>query len=173
MKLNAEGDLSGSAEEVYHGFHAAQLGEALESLSPTQRNQALQTALSRNYPGAELTSFTADIRRQVGAPVAIRYAFVASRYARVEGTRKLILPSLTFPVHLGQRFVQVSSRQTPLFIDGTERQHTVAALELPTGFSLSAPLTGAKNRSPPCNFPRPAAHTRPGTTTPPPSPLTQ
>ena len=147
LKLTAEGDLSGSAEEVYHGFDAAQLGEALESLSPTQRNQALQTALSRNYPGAELTSFTADIRRQVGAPVAIRYTFVASRYARVEGTRKLILPSLTFPVHLGQRFVQVSSRQTPLFIDGTERQHTVAALELPTGFSLSAPLSGATSES--------------------------
>jgi hypothetical protein len=66
----------------------------------------------------------------------------------------LILPSLTFPVHLGQRFVQVSSRQTPLFIDGTERQHTVAALELPTGFSLSAPLTGTKSESPYGTFTR-------------------
>ena len=148
LKLTANGDLAGSAEEVYHGFDAAQLGEALESLSLTQRNQALQTALSRNYPGAELASFTAEIRRQVGAPVAIRYTFIASRYARAEGSQKLILPTLTFPVHLGQRFVQVSSRQTPLFIDGTERQHTVAVLELPTGFSLSAPLARAESKSP-------------------------
>src|SRR5262249_36751577 len=130
LRLSAQGDLAGTAEQGYHGFDGAHLGEALESLSSTQRNQALQAALSRNYPGAELTSLSIDIKRVVGAPVAIRYTFVASRYARTEG-RKLILPTLTFPVHLGQRYVQVSSRQTPLFVDGTEKQHLSAILTVP------------------------------------------
>jgi len=153
LRLSAQGDLAGTAEEVYHGFDGAQLGEALEALSPAQRSQALQTALSRNYPGAELTSLSVDIKRQVGAPVGIRYTFVASRYARTEG-RKLILPTLTFPVHLGQRFVQVSSRQTPLFIDATEKQNLRAILIAPAGFSLSSPLGEARTDSPYGSFVR-------------------
>ena len=152
LRLSPQGDLAGTAEEVYHGFDGAQLGEALEALSSTQRYQALQAALSRNYPGAELTSLSADIKRQVGAPVSIRYTFVASRYARTEG-RRLILPTLTFPVRLGQRFVQVSSRQTPLFIDGTEKQNLSAILTVPAGFSLLAPL-GTRSDSPYGSFVR-------------------
>lgn len=147
LKLAADGTLSGSAEERYSGFEAAQIGEALEAIPPAQRNQALQTSLSRYYGGARLSSFTAEIKRKVGAPVAINYVFTAPQYARVESPRKLVLSSLTFPVRLGQRFVQVSSRRTPLYIESTETHHTVASLELPEGFSLSSPLGEAKSET--------------------------
>ena len=73
LKLDAEGQLSGKGVETYSGFEAAQLAEALESLSPDQRDQALQSALSRYYGGADLSKLQVDAKRDVGAPVIVSY----------------------------------------------------------------------------------------------------
>ena len=45
LKLSPDGKLSGEGVETYLGFESARLAEALETLSPDQRNQALQSAL--------------------------------------------------------------------------------------------------------------------------------
>ncbi|HVE83359.1 MAG TPA: tetratricopeptide repeat protein [Myxococcales bacterium] len=143
LSLSADGVLSGSGDEIYSGREAAQLAEALEQLSPDQREQALQSALSRYFGGAELSSLRLDGKREVGAPITVHYEFRAPRFGRLEGEqKKMMLPPLTFPVHLGRRFVQLGSRRTPLFIDGTELTRTHAEVKLPAGFTVQEPILG-------------------------------
>jgi cellulose synthase operon protein C len=144
LKLDTEGKLTGSGTETYAGFEAAQLAEALEALSPDQRDQALESALSRYFGGAELSGLKLDIQREVGAPLVVRYQFTAARFGRPEGDKKMVLGALTFPFQLGRRFVQTGSRRTPLYIDDTEASHTVATVELPPGYQLVSPIGEVK-----------------------------
>lgn len=139
LKLSPDGALSGTGEELYDGFDAAQLAESLDAVSPEQRKQAVQGALARFFGGAELSSLELDIRREVGAPLRLQYSFVAPRFGRVEGNR-LVLGPLTFPTQLGKRYGQLGTRRTPLYIGGTERSHIVVELELPPGFALASPV---------------------------------
>jgi cellulose synthase operon protein C len=143
MSLTEEGVLSGSGTEVYSGFEAAQLAEALESIAPDQRDQALQGALSRYFGGADLSALKVDATRQVGGTVKVAYEFIARRFARSDrleqGPGRLIAGGLTFPHMLGRRFLAVPARKTPLFIEGTETSHLTATLTLPKGWVLAAP----------------------------------
>lgn len=148
LKLDAEGQLSGKGVETYSGFEAAQLAEALESLSPDQRDQALQSALSRYFGGADLSKLQVDAKRDVGAPVTVSYEFVARRFGRVESPGKLIAASLTYPLQVGRRFLAVPSRVTPLFIDGSEASSTRATLTLPPGWVLRSPVGEVKLEGP-------------------------
>lgn len=148
LELSADGKLSGSGVESYQGFEAAQLAEALDSIAPDQREQALQSALSRYFGGADLSKLELDFKRAVGAPVIVRYQFTAPRFARVEGANSLVLQGATFPMLLGRRFLQLSSRRTPLFIEGTEASHTVATMKLPAGWKLSGALAELKSSCP-------------------------
>ncbi len=144
LELSPDGKLSGSGVESYQGFEAAQLAEALDAIAPDQREQALQSALSRYFGGADLSKLELDFKRTVGAPVVVRYAFTASRFARPEGDNRLILSGATFPMLLGRRFLQLSTRRTALFIEGTEASHTQATMKLPLGWSLTTGLPEAK-----------------------------
>ncbi|HLL52101.1 MAG TPA: hypothetical protein VK447_01060, partial [Myxococcaceae bacterium] len=135
LTLSPDGKLSGSGAERYQGMEAARLAEALDALGPEQRNQALQSALSRYFGGAELSSLKLELTKEVGAPLVVRYSFVAPQFARREGDT-LVLPPVTFPARLGKRYVQIGTRQTPLYIDETERTHTLAKLTLPEGMRV-------------------------------------
>ncbi|HEY8205906.1 MAG TPA: tetratricopeptide repeat protein [Myxococcaceae bacterium] len=145
LSLAADGVLTGSGDEKYSGREAAQLAEALEQLSPDQKQQALQSALSRYFGGAELSALRLEGQREVGAPMTVHYEFRSPRFGRLEGEgaqQRMMLPPVTFPVHLGRRFVQLGSRRTPLFIDDTELTRTHAEIQLPAGFALREPIAG-------------------------------
>ena len=137
VTLAEDGVLSGQGTETYQGYEAAQLGEALESLSPDQRDQALQGSLSRYFGGADMTGISVESKREVGAPVKVAYRFTARHAARRDPQGRLVLTPLTFPAMLGRRFLQVSARQTPLFVDGSEATHTTVTATLPPGLVLS------------------------------------
>jgi len=148
LTLGADGALAGSGDERYSGREAARLAEALEQLSEDQRDQALQSALSRYFGGAEPSAFRVESRREVGAELVVHYEFRAPRFGRPEGEgRRMVLPPLTFPVQLGRRFVQLGSRRTPLFIEGTELTRTHVELRLPPGFTLQDPVAGYQLRT--------------------------
>jgi len=148
LSLNEAGELAGKGVETYTGFEAAQLAEALESLSADQRDQALQSALSRYFGGADLSKLNVEMKRDVGAPVVVRYEFLARRFGRAEGSGRLVAASLTYPLLVGRRFLAVPSRVTPLFIDGSESSSTKATLTLPAGWSLQRPLPEVKLSGP-------------------------
>jgi len=143
MALDADGTLTGKATDVYRGFEAAQLAEALEALSTEERQQALQSALSAYFGGAELSAIQVDAPRTVGANVTVRYNFRAPHFARLEGQR-MVLGPLTYPTFLGRRYVQAGQRRLPLFIDATEAVHSRVTLSLPKGWVLDAPLPKAE-----------------------------
>lgn len=148
LSLDEQGVLSGKGEEQYTGFDAAQLAEALESISPEQRDQALQSSLSRYFGGADLSKLEVDAPRAVGATVTVRYEFRAERFARLEGAGRLVASSPTYPLMLGRRFLQVPSRVTPLFIEASEASLTRATLTLPAGWSLKGALPEVKLTGP-------------------------
>jgi hypothetical protein len=147
LQLALDGTLTGEGEELYLGFEAAQLAEALEALAPDQRNQALEGALSRYYGGAEMSGVTVDFAREVGAPLTVRYRFKAPHFARLEPDGDLVLSALTFPAQLGARFVQLGSRTTPLYIDSTEASRSLVELTLPPGYQVLSPAAQVKSQS--------------------------
>jgi tetratricopeptide (TPR) repeat protein len=143
LTLTEDGALKGEGTETYVGFGAAQLAEALEAVPPDQREQALQSALSRYFGGAELGKLELDTRRAVGASVTVRYAFTAPRFARAEG-KALVFSQATFPALLGRRYLQLGARRTPLFLDSVEENVTTATLTLPRGYTLNGALPEVK-----------------------------
>jgi hypothetical protein len=147
LKLSEGGALSGDVREVYSGFEAAQLAETLEGVSREQRDQALQQALARYFGGAELSNLKVEVERKVGAPLTLRYHFVAPSFARVEEGRMTLGP-LTYPAQVGRRYVTVGTRQSPLFIDSTEQNVSHVRLTLPPGWHIDDPLKDGKLTSP-------------------------
>lgn len=143
LELTEDGALKGEGIETYLGFGAAQLAEALESVPPDQREQALQSALSRYFGGAELSGLEMDAKREVGATVTVKYSFTASRFARAEG-KSLVFSQATYPALLGRRYLQLGARRTPLFIDGAEESSTSMTLTLPEGYTLTGVLPEVK-----------------------------
>ncbi|WP_164007843.1 DUF3858 domain-containing protein [Pyxidicoccus trucidator] len=139
LKLAADGQLTGKGEETYSGFEAAQIAEAFSQLSAESRNQALQGAVARYFGGASLSSVKLDHQEQVGAPFVLRYEFTVPRFGRMEGDTRMALGPLTFPAQLGRRYVQLSTRSTPLYIDNTEASRTQVTLEMPKGWRLADP----------------------------------
>ncbi|MFN0063610.1 MAG: hypothetical protein ACKVPX_13970 [Myxococcaceae bacterium] len=139
LALDAEGNLSGTGTEHYQGIEAAQLLEALDAIAPTEREQTLQNALSRYFPGGELSGLRIDATRVTGGPVKLHYQLKATKFARREGDRWL-LPPVTFPAELGKRYVQLAKRRSPLFMGTTEKYGVAVRLKLPRGFSLFAPI---------------------------------
>jgi tetratricopeptide (TPR) repeat protein len=147
LQLAEDGALSGNVLEVYRGFEAAQLAETLEGVSPEQRDQALQQALARYFGGAELSKLRVEVKRAVGAPLSLRYHFVAPRFARVDEGR-LTLGPLTYPAQISRRYVTVGTRRSPLFVDSTELNRSHVKLRLPAGWRVDDPLKDAKLPSP-------------------------
>ncbi len=148
LALSEDGALTGSGEETYSGYEAAQLAEALESLSAENRQQALQSSLSRYFGGADLSGLEVVAPREVGAQVVVRYELSAPRFARVEGAGRLVASPPGFPLLLGRRFLLLQSRSTPLFIDSSEASVTKTTLTLPAGWALKQPLGDVKAEGP-------------------------
>lgn len=146
-RVDEEGVLTGTGVELYQGFEAAQLGEALEQLSVDQRQQAIEQALTRMFGGADLQSVTVEMERDIGAPVKVSYAFTASHFARKEG-ESLVLGALTFPWNVGRRYLAVGQRATPLFIESSEATKASVKLTVPAGFKLKESLPQVKTECP-------------------------
>ncbi|MBN1205338.1 MAG: tetratricopeptide repeat protein [Myxococcaceae bacterium] len=136
LEVTPDGKLQGRGEEVYTGFKGAQLADAFDALSAESRKQALQGAVTRYFGGAELTSVKLEHAEEVGAPFILRYEFNVPRFARLEGDKRMVMGPVTFPTMLGRRYVQLSSRDTPLFLDESEASNTQVTVTLPEGLRL-------------------------------------
>ena len=148
LKLDAEGKLTGKGEEVYSGFEGANLVAAFNNLSAESRNQALQNAVARYFGGATLNTVKLEHEEKVGAPFILRYEFTVPRFGRPEDDKRMALGPITFPAQLGRRYVQLSTRRTPVYIDNTEASRTQVTLELPSGWKLADPQASLKVESP-------------------------
>ncbi len=110
--------------------------------SPDQRQQALQSALSRFFGGAELEKVDLTLQSEVGGaehPLSVQ----GTTFARAEGDR-LVFGAVGYPEMLGRRYVQRGRRDTPLYIGRTERSLTRVTLKLPEGYTLNDPIGEVK-----------------------------
>ena len=146
LEVGEDGRLTGKAEEVYAGFDGARLAEAFEALSGERRRQAMQGAVSRYFSGAALTGLTLEHAPQVGAPFTVRYEFTAPRFGQVQNGR-LVLGPVTLPASVGRQYVQLSARDTALYLDSTDVARTVVTLTLPQGYRLADPQAELKAES--------------------------
>jgi cellulose synthase operon protein C len=144
LELKPDGQLLGRGAEVYEGFDGAQLADAFDALSAENRKQALQNAVARYFGGADLTNVKLEHAQEVGAPLTLTYEFTVPRFARLEGDKRMVLGPVAFPARLGQRYVQLSSRKTPLFLESTEKSDTQVTLTLPEGWRLQDPQAELK-----------------------------
>jgi cellulose synthase operon protein C len=147
VELLADGTLRGHGSEAYFGFEAAELAQNLEALNEEQKDQALQSALSRYFGGADLSHLKLEAPREVGASVVVSYDFVAPKFASKQG-QQLIGGALTFPYLLSRRFITSATRKTPLFIRNTEVALATVSLTLPTGMRLKNSETASTVRGP-------------------------
>ncbi|MBX5482239.1 MAG: hypothetical protein IRZ16_10450 [Myxococcaceae bacterium] len=135
LTLAEDGTLTGKGEERYRGFDAAVVTESLERLSPDQRKQALQSALSRYFGGAEMSDLQLTLVDDVGKDLVVTYAFRVPGFAHMSGNQ-MVLGSVTLPAQLGRRYVQLAERTTPLFVDSSEETVAHVTLKLPHGWVL-------------------------------------
>jgi predicted Zn-dependent protease len=137
LEVMPDGRLVGRGVEVYSGFEGANLADAFEALSAESRQQALQNAVARYFGGADLTMVKLEHAEEVGAPFTLRYEFNVPRFARMEADKRMVLGPLAFPAMLGRRYVQLSSRSTPLLIENSEVNDTEVRVTLPAGWRVS------------------------------------
>ena len=140
LKLSATGDVEGQGEESYTGFDAALLRENLERVDENQRRQAVEmAALACSFQAAVLDDLVIHDAPGVGALLFLHLpSFHSARFARVEGKR-LVVATPIFPAALGQRYVALAARTTPLLINGSELSTTQIHLQPPDGFRASNP----------------------------------
>jgi len=143
LELKPDGSLEAEGEETYAGFVGANLADNFDALGAERTKEALQTAVTRYFGLAELTWYQLDHLEEVGAPFILRYKFRVPNFARIE-EKRIVLGPVTFPSQLGRRYVQLSSRDTPLFIDESEASNTVVELTLPPGWRLQDPQPSLK-----------------------------
>jgi len=133
LELDAQGNVVAQGQEIYEGFDAAYLRQALQRYDELQQRQAVEVALSRSFHGAALESLDLQTTNECGAPLALTYKFTSREFARPE-PGKLVLATPIFPLSLGQRFVALAQRTTPLLIAGAESTASEIRIELPPGF---------------------------------------
>ncbi len=148
LTLSQDGSLTGTGIERYTGFESAVLAESLEAVPQAQRDLALQTAFSRYFGGAELSKVEVKAPQTVGSTVEIRYAFKSPRFAKPEQNGQLVFSALTPPAMLGRRYVSLSERASPLFIEATESSKTTVTLSVPPGFRLSGAIEKTERLGP-------------------------
>ncbi|HVG58397.1 MAG TPA: tetratricopeptide repeat protein [Hyalangium sp.] len=143
LELKPDGSLEAEGEETYQGFVGANLADNFDALGAERTKEALQTAVTRYFGLAELTWYQLDHPEEVGVPFILRYKFLVPNFARID-QKRMVLGPVTFPSQLGRRYVQLSSRDTPLFIDETEASNTIVELTLPSGWRLQDPQPSLK-----------------------------
>jgi hypothetical protein len=146
LDVGADGVARGHGRDLYRGFEAATLKDALERLDEVQRKQAVESMLGRGLRGVELESLSVEGEMAVAAPATLAYD-VRVQLARRQGDR-LLLPASLLPARLGRRWAQKAERTAPLVFDAPEQQSVRVELALPPGKSLRGKWTPVDLRTP-------------------------
>ncbi len=144
LDLRPDGSLVGEGRERLAGFEGAAAKAMLEDLDAVQRRQAVETALAAAFPGASLAGMkiaVSDGPGDEGPTIDLHYRFITSDFTRAEeegpsGARRFSVPLRSFPVHIGDRFLQLAARNLPLAITSWQRSSFGLTLNLPKGAVL-------------------------------------
>ncbi|CAM2067546.1 hypothetical protein SCOR_19345 [Sulfidibacter corallicola] len=129
--LNPDGSVEATGAERFFGMTAAQLVESWASLNKPETMQRVEAGINQNYPGAVVSKAgpTEDLPR---GEFEITNAFSHDHLAKqVEGG--LEVPFLLPKTPLLERYGQLPSRQTPIFIAQPHYNVSSLVLTLPEG----------------------------------------
>lgn len=136
--LAADGSAEVTVRERLSGWPALSWREGLDRLDESHvRSQFEQQTLGYYFPGATLTDLRYAPRDDDDQPLTIEYRFHAPRFAAASG-KQLVL-SAPFPQLLGQRYVGVAERKTPLELDYAAPITVDEIVHLPAGATVSTP----------------------------------
>jgi tetratricopeptide (TPR) repeat protein len=140
LRLGPDGEAEGEAEERFEGFTASGFRSSLEQLDDEQRRQGVESALASVFRGVELVKLSFVAEPRPGAPLVVTYRFKAPNFATPDlgeplsaGAMLWSVPLRAFPAKLGERFVQLASRQAPLLIAQDDRSELDLRVFLPVG----------------------------------------
>jgi hypothetical protein len=139
MELDAVLALDGSADvtvrERLVGWPALQWRDALDRLSADRvRPEFEQRTLGFYFPGSTLIDLKWSGADDDDREFVVEYKFHASQLARRVG-RSLVLVA-PFPATLGQRYVGVAARKTPLYLDYASPTKLEARVHVPAGVAI-------------------------------------
>lgn len=138
LALAADGVLSGTMVQTFHGFSAASMRRRVDQMTPAELRQQQERALSGLFRGAVLEEFNVDDTAGDGAPLVLKARFTAPRFARrAEGA--LVLPANFGPQTLGQRYLGRAERRGPLLLGAGDLSELKARVTLPEGMTIELP----------------------------------
>jgi len=144
VRLRADGGLEGEARETFLGLSAAQARAVFEQLDREHLEQAVEAALAREFSGAELVDLELELD---GSELSIAYSFCRDEAVRALGEGRVRLELDFLRLHLGQRYLAVAERKTPLLLDRDERLVVEAEIEAPPGWTIEVAPAAARERS--------------------------
>jgi tetratricopeptide (TPR) repeat protein len=142
MELDAVLALDGSAEvtvrERLYGWPALQWRDALDKLTADRvRPEFEQRTLGFYFPGSTLIDLKWSGADDDDQTFTVEYKFHAAQLARRIG-RTLVLPA-PYPATLGQRYIGVAARRTPLYLDYASPTIVEARVHVPAGVEVDLP----------------------------------
>lgn len=136
MRLDEDGDLSGTVVETLDGYAAKARREHYEELgSQEQIQKFVEKSLNYDISGAELIRWEIIHREEVGQPLKLEMSFVRANYARKDDQGKLIVEDRYDMPDLARRYGRLPRREQPI-MTRHHNNEVVWKLQAPAGHHL-------------------------------------
>jgi tetratricopeptide (TPR) repeat protein len=133
MRLDKDGDLSGTIVETLEGYNAKARREYYEELGGEDKiRQFVEKNLNYDISGAELLGWKIINREDVDAPLRLEMSFVRASYARQGEGGKLIIEDRYDMPDLGRRYGRLPRREQAI-LTRHHNHEVVWKLQAPEG----------------------------------------
>ncbi len=135
LKLDADGNLTGTLEVSYTGHRAASWRVEIDTWKADQREKDLRESVTGRLEGADVSKIEVEELENPEKPLVIKYSLSFPGFATKAGKRMLFSPGI-FQRGLKVRF-SASQRVHPLFFNYAWLEDDEVRIELPEGASAS------------------------------------
>lgn len=140
IRLDSEGNATVSLRQILSGKYAIRMRGGLDQVPELQLREVMESRLlARALPGARLTSYSIEGRKNYEAPLVLQLEATLQGFAEFRAGQLVIDPPLM------PRLSQLSSlpvRRTPLLIREAMHQRAQLTIELPVGAKVVSLMTG-------------------------------
>ena len=138
VSIATDGSAQVTGTDSYSGALAAGVKAAIERLDPSTRRQAVDSMLARSFHALSVSEAVFEGEDDPEAPLVVHFTGTAKDVLRTTPDGA-VLDDVPFALRLGSRYVQVSSRRTPLLIPQAE--HSLLRMEFVAPEGLTPKLS--------------------------------
>ncbi len=136
VKLDAEGNMTGTFNEVRLGDAAAEERAAIRNLNKdNDRVKIIEQMLSQSFTNFGITRATITNLTNTNEPFGLNYSIVAQRYAKTAGDLILVRPRLVGIKTRGLLETK-EPREQPVVFDGPRKDSDRFEITMPPGFEV-------------------------------------